>query len=64
MDQFSTWATIEDHCDLHPVLCALWDQAKRKFWYRGHPLANDLLFAVYEMSRCASFARDGMPCVE
>ena len=40
---------------LHPVLADLWQQVKRKFWYRGHSQAGALFAAIYEMSLRPSF---------
>lgn len=54
---FSAWSATEDAPGLHPVLAALCHQVKTRYWYVGHPHANDLLHAVYLMSLCPSFRR-------
>ena len=60
---FAPWSNTEDR-PLHPILKRLWGDIKAKFWRRGHPKANALLHAVYEMSLCSSFRREVAPCAK
>lgn len=56
---FAEWSAFEDDPQLHKVLQDLVKQVKYKFLFRGHRHASALMHAMYCLSLCASFARDG-----